>query len=112
MAGAAPATAFGQAVIGPPGSGKTTYCLGMSEFLRALGRRVAVVNLDPANEGLPYECHLSLSGSVGPQADSCPSCGFSLLHRPSQVHLGTVYLSGHHVACGAATQEPPHLTLG
>ena len=56
MAGAAPTTAFGQAVIGPPGSGKTTYCLGMSEFLRALGRRVAVVNLDPANEGLPYEC--------------------------------------------------------
>nr|XP_048290044.1 GPN-loop GTPase 2 [Myodes glareolus] len=65
MAGAAPATAFGQAVIGPPGSGKTTYCLGMSEFLRALGRRVAVVNLDPANEGLPYECAVDVGELVG-----------------------------------------------
>lgn len=65
MAGAAPTTAFGQAVIGPPGSGKTTYCLGMSEFLRALGRRVAVVNLDPANEGLPYECAVDVGELVG-----------------------------------------------
>ncbi|KAF8068151.1 Gpn2 [Scenedesmus sp. PABB004] len=45
---------FGQLVIGPPGSGKTTYCRGVSEFLAGLGRRVAVVNLDPANDGLPY----------------------------------------------------------
>ncbi|ELK02091.1 GPN-loop GTPase 2 [Pteropus alecto] len=65
MAGAAPTTAFGQAVIGPPGSGKTTYCLGMSEFLRSLGRRVAVVNLDPANEGLPYECAVDVGELVG-----------------------------------------------
>ncbi|XP_070466703.1 GPN-loop GTPase 2 isoform X1 [Equus przewalskii] len=65
MAGAATTTAFGQVVIGPPGSGKTTYCLGMSEFLRALGRRVAVVNLDPANEGLPYECAVDVGELVG-----------------------------------------------
>ncbi|KAM9245020.1 GPN-loop GTPase 2 isoform 3-T3 [Dugong dugon] len=65
MAGASPTTAFGQVVIGPPGSGKTTYCLGMSEFLRALGRRVAVVNLDPANEGLPYECAVDVGELVG-----------------------------------------------
>lgn len=65
MAEAVVTTAFGQAVIGPPGSGKTTYCLGMSEFLRALGRRVAVVNLDPANEGLPYECAVDVGELVG-----------------------------------------------
>lgn len=29
---------FGQVVIGPPGSGKTTYCNGMSQFLSLLGR--------------------------------------------------------------------------
>lgn len=47
---------FGQVVIGPPGSGKTTYCAGAAQFLRAAARRkVAVVNLDPANDGLPYE---------------------------------------------------------
>jgi len=29
---------FGQVVIGPPGSGKTTYCNGMSQFMKAIGR--------------------------------------------------------------------------
>ncbi|EGD73273.1 GPN-loop GTPase 2 [Salpingoeca rosetta] len=43
---------FGQVVIGPPGSGKTTYALAVGEFMRArLGRKVCVVNLDPACEG-------------------------------------------------------------
>lgn len=46
--------AFGQVVIGPPGSGKTTYCNGLSQFLQLIGRKVAVVNLDPANDRLPY----------------------------------------------------------
>ena len=46
---------FGQVVIGPPGSGKTTYCAGMEEFLRGIGRNVVVVNLDPANDTMAYE---------------------------------------------------------
>ena len=48
---------FGQIVIGPPGSGKTTYCDAMAQLLRNLGREVAVLNIDPANEGeiLPYK---------------------------------------------------------
>ncbi|KAK9912723.1 hypothetical protein M0R45_036572 [Rubus argutus] len=45
---------FGQVVIGPPGSGETTYCNGMSHFLEFIGRKVAVINLDPANDALPY----------------------------------------------------------
>ncbi|KAM7255981.1 hypothetical protein ACFE04_011722 [Oxalis oulophora] len=45
---------FGQVVIGPPGSGKMTYCNGMSQFLQLIGRKVAVINLDPANDSLPY----------------------------------------------------------
>ena len=52
---------FGQLVIGPPGSGKSTYCKAMKEFLTALGRKVAIVNLDPANEALPYEFSADLS---------------------------------------------------
>lgn len=55
---------FGQVVIGPPGSGKTTYCLGMQEFLSKLGRKVAVVNLDPANEGIPYQCSVDIAELV------------------------------------------------
>uniref|UniRef100_A0A7S1I577 GPN-loop GTPase 2 n=1 Tax=Eutreptiella gymnastica TaxID=73025 RepID=A0A7S1I577_9EUGL len=45
---------YGQLVFGPPGSGKTTYCNGMSQFMTELGRPVAIVNLDPANDTIPY----------------------------------------------------------
>ncbi|XP_041366929.1 GPN-loop GTPase 2-like [Gigantopelta aegis] len=55
---------FGQVVIGPPGSGKTTYCAGMSDFLTGLGRDVAVVNLDPANDNLPYKCAVDISDLI------------------------------------------------
>lgn len=33
----------------------------MKTFLSALGRKVAVVNLDPANSVLPYECEVDIS---------------------------------------------------
>lgn len=52
---------FGQLVIGPPGSGKTTYCKAMSEVLKGIGRRVAIINLDPANDVLPYEPNIDVS---------------------------------------------------
>ena len=44
---------WGQVVVGPPGAGKTTYCAGMSQFLTLAGRRVAIINLDPANDCPP-----------------------------------------------------------
>ncbi|KAL9937624.1 hypothetical protein V8E36_003169 [Tilletia maclaganii] len=52
---------FGQVVIGSPGSGKTTYCYGLQQYLSALKRPVAIVNLDPANHTVPYEPAISLS---------------------------------------------------
>ncbi|KFG41462.1 putative ATP binding protein [Toxoplasma gondii p89] len=51
---------YGQLVIGPPGSGKSTYCNGMQQMLRALHRPHIVVNLDPANDFLPYDCAVNL----------------------------------------------------
>lgn len=46
---------FGQVVIGPPGSGKTTYCGKVYEFYKEkLNRKVEVVNLDPANDNMNY----------------------------------------------------------
>ncbi|KAL9688014.1 hypothetical protein QQ045_032426 [Rhodiola kirilowii] len=55
---------FGQVVIGPPGSGKTTYYNGMSQFLSLIGRKVAVVNLDPANDSLLYECAINIEDLI------------------------------------------------
>ncbi|KAK9504697.1 hypothetical protein O3M35_010967 [Rhynocoris fuscipes] len=52
---------FGQLVIGPPGSGKSTYCKKMSEYLSKIGRKVVIVNIDPANDILPYEAKVDVS---------------------------------------------------
>ncbi|XP_043605192.1 GPN-loop GTPase 2 isoform X2 [Bombus pyrosoma] len=52
---------FGQLVIGPPGSGKTTYCYAMTKFLEKLGRKVAVINIDPANENMQYTPTVDIS---------------------------------------------------
>ena len=48
-------SSWGQLVCGPPGSGKTTYCMAMHEFLNKSGRPTITVNLDPANDCLPYK---------------------------------------------------------
>jgi len=53
-------TTFGQLIIGPPGSGKTTYCCIMQEFMQNLNRNVIVVNMDPANENLTYKCDINI----------------------------------------------------
>lgn len=51
---------YGQIVIGPPGAGKSTYCNGMNQFLNSIGRNSLIVNLDPANDRLPYDCTLDV----------------------------------------------------
>ena len=45
----------GVIVIGAPGTGKTTFCNGMQQFLQQLDRKHALVNLDPANENMEYK---------------------------------------------------------
>jgi len=59
-----PVTRFGQLVIGPPGAGKTTYVGHMTELLRGLKRKVAIVNLDPANENVDYNPEIDISELV------------------------------------------------
>ena len=55
---------FGLAVIGPPGSGKSTFTLAAAAALRAAGRPLCVVNLDPANDAVPYESDVDLADLV------------------------------------------------
>lgn len=55
---------FGQVVVGPASSGKSTYCNGSHMFLSAIGRQCALVNLDPANDTLPYKPALDIRNAV------------------------------------------------
>ncbi|KAG5198693.1 hypothetical protein JEQ12_007289 [Ovis aries] len=45
---------YAQLVMGPAGSGKSTYCATMVQHCEALNRSVQVVNLDPAAEHFSY----------------------------------------------------------
>lgn len=53
-------TIFGQVVVGPPGAGKSTYCLGMQMFCQEIGRKAAIINLDFANDALPYKATIDV----------------------------------------------------
>lgn len=43
---------YGQVVLGPPGSGKSTYCTVLQKYYAASDRKCIVVNLDPANDNI------------------------------------------------------------
>lgn len=45
---------YAQLVMGPAGSGKSTYCATMIQHAEAINRSVQVVNLDPAAEHFTY----------------------------------------------------------
>ncbi|XP_018611040.1 GPN-loop GTPase 3 [Scleropages formosus] len=45
---------FAQLVMGPAGSGKSTYCSTLVQHAETIGRSVQVVNLDPAAEHFHY----------------------------------------------------------
>jgi len=55
---------FGEIVIGAPGAGKSTYAYGKHQLFTALERPIAIVNLDPANDDLPYPCDVSIASLI------------------------------------------------
>lgn len=55
---------YGQLILGPPGAGKTTYCWKMSELLKKLGRKVVIINLDPANDMMSYKPDIDIKNLI------------------------------------------------
>ncbi|KAF8631114.1 hypothetical protein AX17_005159 [Amanita inopinata Kibby_2008] len=55
---------FGEVVCGSPGSGKSTYCYGKHQLFSALNRPISIVNLDPANDNIPYPCAINISSLI------------------------------------------------
>lgn len=55
---------FGEIVCGSPGSGKSTYCHGKHQLFTALNRPISIVNLDPANDNIPYPCAIDISSLI------------------------------------------------
>ncbi|KAI1728895.1 ATP binding protein [Ditylenchus destructor] len=51
---------YGQIVIGAPGAGKSTYCAGLMELLRRAKRPSLCINLDPANDLLPFQADIDI----------------------------------------------------
>lgn len=51
-----------QMVMGPAGTGKSTYCKVMQEHCQNARRSVHVVNLDPAAESFEYEVAFDIRG--------------------------------------------------
>ncbi|GBG60923.1 hypothetical protein CBR_g16045 [Chara braunii] len=45
---------YAQLVIGPAGSGKSTYCANLYQHCQSIGRVVHIVNFDPAAENFEY----------------------------------------------------------
>ncbi|KAL7078228.1 hypothetical protein ACQ4LE_002384 [Meloidogyne hapla] len=51
---------YAQLVIGPAGSGKSTYCATIQDHCKTIGRNIFVVNLDPAAETFAYDCAVDI----------------------------------------------------
>ncbi|XP_031399549.1 GPN-loop GTPase 3-like [Punica granatum] len=45
---------YAQLVIGPAGSGKSTYCSSLYQHCQTIGRNIHIINLDPAAENFDY----------------------------------------------------------
>ncbi|KAI4839412.1 GPN-loop GTPase [Plasmodium brasilianum] len=55
---------FGQLVIGPPGSGKSTYIAGVEHILKQINRKLLIINLDPFIENDVYQANVNISNLV------------------------------------------------
>ena len=102
---------FGQLVLGPPGSGKSTFCDGMHQFLGAVGRKSRVVNLDPANERTSYPCALDVRALVTTddiQRDEALGPNGAVLYALEELEANREWLEdGLKELGGTSTRCPP-----
>jgi GTPase SAR1 family protein len=54
------AMGYAQLVIGPAGSGKSTYCSSLYDHCQTVGRSIHIVNLDPAAEHFNYPVDMDI----------------------------------------------------
>jgi GTPase SAR1 family protein len=55
---------FAVVVVGPAGSGKSTFCKSLQEYYNLQGRSAHIFNLDPAAEDLQYEPSLDVRNLI------------------------------------------------
>ena len=58
------ASGFGCMVVGPAGSGKSTFCHAIQKAAEQQGRTIKVCNLDPAAEVFKYKCDIDIRDLV------------------------------------------------
>lgn len=73
-------TRYGQLVVGPPACGKTTYCNGLAQFMRQMGRTVAIVNLDFANEQQDWNPNAGQEGEEEEESSDSDSIDADAAH--------------------------------
>lgn len=84
-------------MLGPPGSGKSTYCAGMQQFLGGLSRRPLLINLDPANERPGYEPDLAIEDLVTLQR---------VMEEQDLGPNGGIFLTAFREACNLLRKTP------
>jgi GTPase SAR1 family protein len=55
---------YAQLILGPAGSGKSTYCKYIQEHALAQKRIIKVINLDPAAEKFSYKCDVDIRSLI------------------------------------------------
>ena len=56
---------YAQLIMGPAGSGKSTYCSTLVDHAQVSRRRVHVINLDPAADKFDYEPTVDIRELIG-----------------------------------------------
>uniref|UniRef100_A0A0E0KDH0 GPN-loop GTPase 3 n=1 Tax=Oryza punctata TaxID=4537 RepID=A0A0E0KDH0_ORYPU len=103
---------YAQLVIGPAGSGKSTYCSSLYQHCETVGRTIHMVNLDPAAEHFSYPVSTDIRelislDDVMEELGMGPNGG--LIYCMDDV---TKYISGCMASLSAMIQlELPHINI-